>query len=116
MENVCLLVKFKKKMRQQISKSRIQTDCLLVSSDVFIIPNLSSDAIVNTDEQKPDDNPDLASLLIRALNKLANSVEYNGVVEDVYALPLNTKYGLASGRFYTTPKNRKPEDGNKYLL
>ena len=73
------------KMCQEITKSRIQPDCLLVSSDVFTTPNLSSDAIVNTDEQKPDDNPGLASLLWRALNKLANSREYNGVVEDINA-------------------------------
>ena len=32
-----------------------------------------------------NDNTDLASLLRRALNKLANSVEYNGVVEDIHA-------------------------------
>ena len=65
------------KMCLQLSKSRIQTD---MSSDVFTTPNLSSEAIVNT-----DDNSDLVSLLRKALNKLANSVEYNGVVEDIDA-------------------------------
>ncbi len=75
----------KEKMCQKIAKSRIQMDCLLVSFDVFTTPNLSSDAIVNTDEQKPDDNPGLASLLRKALNEFANSLEYNGVLEDIYA-------------------------------
>jgi hypothetical protein len=49
-----------------------------MSFDVFTTPNLSSEAIVAT-----DDNPGLVSLLRKALNKLANSVEYNGVVEDI---------------------------------
>jgi hypothetical protein len=56
-----------------------------LSSDVFSTPNLSSDAIVNTDEQKLADNPDIVSLLIRALNKLARSGKYNGLVEDIHA-------------------------------
>ena len=73
------------KMCQQIAESRIQPDCLLVSSDVFSTPILSSDAIVNTDEQNSADNQGLASLLRRALNKLANSQEYNGIVEDIHA-------------------------------
>jgi hypothetical protein len=67
----------KKKMKktcQQIARSRLQPDCLLVSSD----------AIVISDEQKPDDNLGLASLLRRALNKLSNSREYNGIVEDIH--------------------------------
>ncbi len=72
-------------MCQQLSKSRIQTDCLSVSSDVFTTPNLSSEAIVDTDEQRHVDNSDLAPLLRKALNKLANSNEYNGVVEDIDA-------------------------------
>jgi serine/threonine-protein kinase RIO1 len=46
---------------------------------------LSSDAIIISDEQKPADNPDIASLLRRDLNNLVNSLEYNGIVEDVYA-------------------------------
>ena len=54
-----------------------------MSSDVFTTLNLSSAAIVNTDEQKPNDNPGLASLLRRVLNKLANSGEYDGVVDGV---------------------------------
>jgi hypothetical protein len=41
------------KMCQQITESRIQTDCILMSPDVFTTPNLSSDAIVISDEQKP---------------------------------------------------------------
>jgi hypothetical protein len=69
-------------MCQQIVESRIQTDCLLMSSDVFCTPKLSSDAIVTNGEQKLVDNQGLASLLRRALNKLANSQEYNGIVED----------------------------------
>jgi hypothetical protein len=56
-----------------------------VSSDVFSTPNLSSESIVNTDDQIPVDNPGLASLLRSALNKLANSREYNGIVEDLHA-------------------------------
>ena len=63
------------KMCQEIAKSRIQHDCRLVSSDVFSAPILSFDAIVNTDEQNSADNQGLASLLRRALNKLANSQE-----------------------------------------
>jgi len=70
---------------QQIAESRIQTDCRLVSSDVFSTPSLSSESIVNSDDQTPADNPGLASLLRRALNKLANSLEYNGIVEDLPA-------------------------------
>jgi hypothetical protein len=73
------------KMCQQIAESRIQTDCLLMSSDVFSTKILSSDAIVNTDEQNFADDQGLASLLRRALNKLANSQEYNGIVEDIHA-------------------------------
>ncbi len=69
---------------QEISKSRIQTDCLLVSSGVFTTSNLSSDAIVNIHEQKPDDYHDSALLLRRALNKLANSLKYNGIVGDIH--------------------------------
>ena len=56
-----------------------------MSSDVFCTPDLSSDAIVHCDEQKSVENQGLASLLRRALNKFANSCEYNGVVEDIYA-------------------------------
>ena len=56
-----------------------------MSSDVFSTPDLSSDAIVISDEQKSVNNTDIVSLLKRALNKLANSLEYNGVVEDIYA-------------------------------
>jgi hypothetical protein len=48
-------------------KSRRQTDCFLVSSDVFSTPDLSSEAIVNSDDQNHADNPGLASLLRRAL-------------------------------------------------
>jgi hypothetical protein len=70
---------------QLIAESRIQTDCLFVSSDVFSTPYLSSESIVNTDEQKSVDDQGLASLLRRALNKLANSREYNSSVEDLYA-------------------------------
>ena len=70
---------------QQITKSEIQEDFTLVSYDVFTTPNLSSGSIVSTDEQKPDDYHDLALLLIRALNKLANSHRYNGIVEDIQA-------------------------------
>jgi len=70
---------------QQTTKSGIQQDCPLVSSDVFTTPNLSSESIVNTYEQKPDDYSDSVSLLIRALNKLANSHRYNGIVEDIDA-------------------------------
>jgi hypothetical protein len=72
-------------MCQKIAKKRIQADCLLVSSPAFTTPNLSSGSIVNTDKQKPDDNPGLASLLRKALNRVANSNKYNGVVEDIYA-------------------------------
>jgi hypothetical protein len=56
-----------------------------LSFDVFSTPYLSSESIVNTDEQKPDDDPGLASLLRRSLNKFANSWEYNSVVEDIHA-------------------------------
>jgi hypothetical protein len=72
-------------MCQQIAESRIQPDCLLMSSDVFTTPYLSSEAIVNIDEQKPTENTGLASQLRMELNKLANSVEYNSSVEDLYA-------------------------------
>jgi len=72
------------KMCQSISKSRIQMDCLLVSSDVSTTQYLSSEPIVTSDEQKPADNPDAVSLLRRALNKLANSGEYNCLVEDIH--------------------------------
>ena len=73
------------KMCQKIAESRIQTDCLLMSPNVFSTPDLSYESIVDTDEQKPADDPDIVSLLIRALNKLANSREYNGIVEDIFA-------------------------------
>jgi hypothetical protein len=56
-----------------------------VSSDVFSTPNLSSDAIVISDEQKPAYDPYIVSLLRRALNKPANSRKYNSVVEDIHA-------------------------------
>ena len=56
-----------------------------MSSDVFSTQILSSESNVNSDDQTHADNPGLASLLRRALNKLANSREYNGVVEDIYA-------------------------------
>jgi hypothetical protein len=69
----------------KIAKSRTRTDCLLVSSDVFTTPNLSFDAIVISDEQKRIDDQDSVSLLRRALKKLANSREYNGIVEDIHA-------------------------------
>ena len=69
---------------QKIAKSRIQPDSLLMSSDVFSTPDLSSDAIVTNGEEKLTDDPDIVSLLIRALNKLAIS-EYNGIVEDIPA-------------------------------
>jgi hypothetical protein len=51
--------------------------------DVLSTPNLSSESIVTNGEQKSVDNQGLASLLRRALNKLANSSEYNGIVEDI---------------------------------
>jgi len=70
---------------RQTTKSGIQEDCPLVLSDVFTTPNLSSESIINTDEQKSPDNTGLASQLRSELNKLANSLEYNGVVEDLYA-------------------------------
>jgi len=70
---------------RQTTKSGIQEDCPLVSTDVSPTPNLSSDTIVTSGEQKPDDYSDLTSLLIRALNKLANSQKYNGIVEDIHA-------------------------------
>ena len=73
------------KMSQTIAKSRIQPDCLLVSSDVFSTPDLSSDVIVTNGEQKSVDNTGLASQLRSELNQLANSVEYNSVVEDIHA-------------------------------
>ena len=72
-------------MCQKIAESRIQTDCLLMSPNAFSTPDLSSESIVNTYEQKSDDNLGLASLLRRALNKLVNSWEYNSVVEDIHA-------------------------------
>jgi hypothetical protein len=72
------------KICQQILETRIQTDCLLVSSDVFSTPNLSSGAIVTVCEQKPTHNTGLASQLRSELNRLANSLEYNGIVEDVH--------------------------------
>jgi len=55
-----------------------------LSFDVFTTPILSSESIVNSDDQPPADNPGLVSLLWSALNKLANSREYNGIVEDIY--------------------------------
>ena len=70
---------------QLIAKSRIHPDCLLMSSDVFRTPDLSSESIVPCDEQKLVDNQGLASLLRKALNKLENSGEYDGVVEDIPA-------------------------------
>jgi DNA primase catalytic core len=73
------------KMCQQIAESRIQTDCLLMSSDVFSTPNLSSDAIVTICEQKPTYSTGVASQLRSELNRLANSLEYNGIVEDIDA-------------------------------
>ena len=54
-----------------------------MSSAVFGTPYLSFEAIVTSGEQKPADNQGLASLLRRALNKLANSQEYNSIVEDI---------------------------------
>jgi hypothetical protein len=70
---------------QPIAKTRVQTDCLLISSDVSTTLNLSSDVVVVNGEQKPIDNKGLASLLRRVLNKLANSREYNGIVTDLHA-------------------------------
>ena len=92
-KNIFLLVNEKnlssdeiqEKTCQLIAKSRIHHDCLLMSSDVFSTQILSSDAIANTDEQNSADNQGLASLLRRALNKLANSQEYNSIVEDIHA-------------------------------
>jgi hypothetical protein len=77
--------KIQEKVCQKIAKSRIQEDCPFVSTDVSPTPNLSSDTIVTSGEQKPDDYSDLTSLPIRALNKLANSQKYNGIVEDIHA-------------------------------
>ena len=73
------------KICQKIAKSRIQTSRLLVSTDVSRTLNLSSDAIVTSGEQKPANNTGLASFLRGDLNKLANYLEYNSSVEDVYA-------------------------------
>ena len=56
-----------------------------MSSPAFTTPNLSSGSIVSIDKQKTDDYHDLTSLLKRALNKLANSHKYNGIVEDIHA-------------------------------
>jgi hypothetical protein len=70
---------------QQISEIRRQPVCLLMSSDVFSTPDLSSDAIVTICEQKPTENIGLASQLRSELNQLANSGEYYGMVEDIYA-------------------------------
>jgi hypothetical protein len=73
------------KMRKQMAESRRQMDCLLMSSDVFCTPDLSSGAIVTNGDQKSVDNADIVSLLRRALNKLANSGEYNGILNDTHA-------------------------------
>ena len=59
--------------------------CPLMSTDVSPTPNLSSDTIITSGKQKPDDCSDSVSLLIRELNKLANSHRYNGIVENVQA-------------------------------
>ena len=56
-----------------------------MSTDVSTTPNLSSDAIVTSGEQIPADNTGLASQLRSELNKLANSLEYNSSVENIYA-------------------------------
>ena len=56
-----------------------------LSSDVFSTSYLSFDTIVISDEQKSVDNPDIVSLVWRALNKLANSGEYTGIVKDTHA-------------------------------
>ena len=56
-----------------------------MSSGVFSTPNLSSDAIVNIDEQNPTANTGLASQLRSELNKLANSREFNCMVGDIHA-------------------------------
>ena len=69
----------------KITKSGIQEDCPLVLSDVFTTPNLSSESIINTDDQKSPDNTGLASQLRSELNKFANSSEYNSSVENIYA-------------------------------
>jgi hypothetical protein len=89
--------------RQEIEESMREQNCTqileyppaIVSNEqkkdgknIFLLANgktLSSGEIVNTDEQKSVDNLGLASLLRRALNKLANSSEYNGIVKDIYA-------------------------------
>ena len=92
-KNIFLLVneknvssdEIKEKTCQLMAKSRIQTDCLLMSSGVFSTPNLSSDAIVNIDEQNPTANTGLASQLRSELNKLANSRGFNGMVGDIHA-------------------------------
>ncbi len=55
-----LIGEIPEKLCQEIAKSRIQTDCLLVSSAVFSTPYLSSEAIVTSGEQKPADNQGLA--------------------------------------------------------
>jgi hypothetical protein len=75
MEKTLSSDEIQEKICQPIAESRIQVNCLLMSSD----------AIVNIDEQKSADDPGLVSLLMRALNKLANSGKYNGSVEDIYA-------------------------------
>jgi hypothetical protein len=56
-----------------------------LSSGVFSTPDLSSDAIVTNGEQKPIHNTGLALQFRSELNQLANFVEYNGVVENIYA-------------------------------
>ncbi len=56
---------FKKKMCQPIAKSRIQVDCLLMTSDVLTVLILSFDAIVTSGEQKPINNQSLASVVKR---------------------------------------------------
>jgi hypothetical protein len=73
------------KICQKIVKSGIQLDCILMYSDVFTTPDVSSDAIVTNGEQKPTENTGLASQLRSELNQLANSREYNGIVEDIHA-------------------------------
>jgi hypothetical protein len=57
----------------------------LISSDVSTTPYLSSEAIVNIDEQNSTANTGLASQLRSELNKLANSREFNCMVGDIHA-------------------------------
>ena len=67
-------------------------------------------------------NTGLALLLRSELNKLANSLKYNGIVEDIYSFVKvfnertpNTKYCSDSGQFYTMPKNRRLGNGSKIM-